>query len=139
MACNVKPQGDNCIGKANIIPGCIDRNWHDGSEIAILVIGGIRESSAEELHSSWDFWAHCRKNRTAKQTKNQLRNYCVKENYNSERIMWRNRFYNTAEGTGTYSSAAVSENTCTAWPRVVCKSCLVSPVLNWCCCSVPMH
>lgn len=71
--------------------------------------------------------------------KNQLRNYCVKENFNSERIMWRNRFYNTAEGTGTYSSAAVSENTCTAWPRVVCKSCLVSPVLNWCCCSVPMH
>lgn len=41
MACNVKPQGDNCVWKENIIPGCIDRNWCEGSEVAILVLGGI--------------------------------------------------------------------------------------------------
>lgn len=63
MACNVKSQGDNCVWKENIIPGCSDRNWHEGSEVTILVLGGIRENSTEVLLSSWDFWAHLRKNR----------------------------------------------------------------------------
>lgn len=52
------------FGKENTVPGCIDRDWYEGSEVAILVLWwDFRENSTEVLHSSWDFWAHLRRNR----------------------------------------------------------------------------
>lgn len=55
----------------------------------------------EVLHSGWGFWAHLRKKRTKNQpNKKQLRNYCMKENFNSDTIMWRNKLCSTAEGAG---------------------------------------
>lgn len=46
------------VGRENVIPGCINRNWHRGNEVAIFILGGIGENSAEVLHSVWDFRIH---------------------------------------------------------------------------------
>lgn len=101
MAYNVKSQGDNCVWKENIIPGYTDRNWYEGSEVAILLLSGILGKT------QWNcciqvgiFGLTWEETEDSKTNKKQLKNYCMKENFNSERIMWRNRDYSTAEGIG---------------------------------------
>lgn len=84
-------------------------------------------------------WEETEDSKTNKQ-KRQLRNYCMKENFNSERIMWRNRdFILQQKVLVDYSPVALLKNTCRAWPRwgisvVWCHLCWV-----WCCCSISVH
>ena len=44
IAHNINQRGDDCGGKENVIPGCVERNWHGGNEVAIFVLGGIAEN-----------------------------------------------------------------------------------------------
>lgn len=74
---NLKPQGDNCVWKESIIPGYIDRNWCEGSEVSVLGLGGIRENSTEVLHSSGVLELTWEKTEDSKTNKKQLRQHCL--------------------------------------------------------------
>lgn len=118
MARNIKPQGDNCVWKENITAGCIDRNWHEGSEVAIWFLVGLGKTQLKCCIQVGIFGLTWEAREDNKTNKKQLRNYCVKENFNSERVMWRNRdFIPQQKVLVDYSHAAVLENTCRAWPR----------------------
>lgn len=78
---------------------------------------GLRKTQLKCCFQAGIFGLTWEKTEDSKTNKKQLRNYCVKEYFNSERIMWRSRDVIPQQKVLVDDSrAALLENTCRGWP-----------------------